>query len=109
LHTVGQGAEEGHRGLALDTLRVAGQRQHGEQPTVGHRQHKSSAYVSKRYLCVFIYLPFLDTIVPPPLFVRFFIHNYFFNFRSLLLMLLSTSFYPLLVALLVITVSYRRL
>lgn len=46
LHTVGQGTEEGHRGLALGTLRVAGQRQHGKQPTASHRQHKSSAYVS---------------------------------------------------------------
>lgn len=46
LHTVGQGTEEGHRGLALDTLRVTGQRQHGKQPTASHRQYKSSTYVS---------------------------------------------------------------
>lgn len=46
MHTAGQGTEEGHRGLALDTLRVTGQRQHGKQPAASHRQHKSSTYVS---------------------------------------------------------------
>lgn len=55
LHTVGQGTEEGHRGLALGALRVTGQRQHGEQPTASHRQHESSTYVStKKYYTVFL-------------------------------------------------------
>jgi len=77
LHTAGQGTEEGHRGLALDTLRVTGQRQHGKQPTASHRQYKSSTYVSRiicrRYLFVVIillllfwnYYSYAIEVVPP--------------------------------------------
>jgi len=77
LHTAGQGTEEGHRGLALDTLCVTGQRQHGKQPTASHRQHKSSTYVSRiicrRYLFVVIKLFLLILLL--------FWHYYFYTVK----------------------------
>lgn len=63
MHTVGQDTEEGHRGLALDTLRVTGQRQHGKQPTASHRQHKSSTYVSGVYLYIGIIIYSIQRII----------------------------------------------
>jgi len=89
LYTASQGTEEGHRGLALDTLRVTGQRQHGKQPTASHRQHKSSTYVSRitcrRYVFVVIILLLLFChyyfyaieVVPPVNTSFFFVINIF--------------------------------
>lgn len=79
MHTVGQGTKEGHRGLALDTLCVAGQRQHGKQPTASHRQHKSSTYVSRCRCCLFVVV--IIIIVVPPLLLPY-VSFYFFFFFS---------------------------
>jgi hypothetical protein len=94
MHTVGQGTEEGHRGLALDTLRVAGQRQHGKQPTASHRQHESSTYVSRCRCCLFVVVVIIIIInVVPPLllpYVSLYIYFIFFLLLSVIV-LFSTS------------------
>lgn len=112
MHTAGQGTEEGHRGLALDTLRVTGQRQHGKQPTASHRQHKSSTYVSRiicrRYLFVviklllfllllFCHYYFCAVKVVPPAHTRFFslliLFSYKIQYSIFILSIVRTWFY----------------
>lgn len=112
MHTAGQGTEEGHRGLALDTLRVTGQRQHGKQPTASHRQHKSSTYVSRiicrRYLFVviklllfllllFCHYYFRAVKVVPPAHTRYFslliLFSYLIQYFIFILSVVRTWFY----------------